>query len=250
VARLVSRPAAGAFAALCELVWPVSCGGCGDPVARWCSACSALLTGPALPTAPDPCPAGLPPARATAVYDGAVRQAIVAWKDRGRHDLTGPLSSAVTASVRAGLLAALGAARSASDVDVGPAEIWLVPAPSRGSARRARGADPVRALAVGAAAAVRREGWPVRVVPALRHTRRVADQAGLGSLARAANLAGALEVHPRRRSAAKGSRCLLVDDIVTTGATLAEAAAALRRAGADPFGVAVVAATRRTTHPD
>ena len=108
----------------------------------------------------------------------------------------------------------------------------------------------MRGLAIRAAGAARWQGWPVRVVPALRHNRRVADQAGLDAAARAVNLAGALEVHPRWRAAAAAARCLLLDDIVTTGATLAEAAAALRTAGAQPLAVAVVAATRRTARPD
>jgi predicted amidophosphoribosyltransferase len=180
-------------------------------------------------------------------YAGPVRQAIVAWKDRGRHDLAGPLSVALTASVLAALAERSGLAMFGAVGD-GP-DVWLVPAPSRRSARRSRGGDPVRALAIRVAGLARRGGWPVRVVPALRHARRVADQSGLDAAGRAANLAGALEVHPRWRTATTGARCLLLDDIVTTGATLAEAAAALRTAGAHPFGVAVVAATRRTTRP-
>lgn len=235
---------AGPLAALCDLVWPLSCGGCADPGSRWCRDCAAFLAGPAVRTAPEPCPPGLPPVWAVADYEGPVRQAIVAWKDRGRHDLAGPLSVALTTSVLAALAAIVAPAARRTSGD-----IWLVPAPSRRSARRSRGADPVRALAIRAAGAARRQGWPVRVVPALRHNRRVVDQAGLDAAARAANLAGALEVHPRWRTAAATARCLLLDDIVTTGATLAEAAAALRATGAQPLGTAVVAATRRTTRP-
>jgi predicted amidophosphoribosyltransferase len=126
--------------------------------------------------------------------------------------------------------------------------IWLVPMPSRGQARRDRGADPIRELAQRAAGSVRRAGWEVRVVPALRHRRAVADQSGLDAAGRAANLAGALEVRPMLRDRVAGAVCLLVDDVVTTGATLAEGAAALRRAGADPVGAAVLAATRRTSN--
>ncbi|WP_369688378.1 ComF family protein [Actinomadura macra] len=82
---------------------------------------------------------------------------------------------------------------------------------------------------------------------ALRHTRRVSDQAGLTVSERAANLAGALEAVPRAKVA--GRRVVLVDDVITTGATLAEAARALRAADAEVIGAATLAATQRRGAP-
>jgi predicted amidophosphoribosyltransferase len=79
----------------------------------------------------------------------------------------------------------------------------------------------------------------------LTHVRRVQDQAGLDAAGRAANLRGALAVRPARVPSVRGRAVLLVDDVMTTGATLASGAAAIRAAGAHPFGVAVVAATVR-----
>jgi predicted amidophosphoribosyltransferase len=80
----------------------------------------------------------------------------------------------------------------------------------------------------------------------------VADQAGLGSAERAVNLSGAFEVVPgpaaRPRPSDRGLGAVavvLVDDVVTTGTTLAEAARALRAAGAEPSAAVTVAATRR-----
>ena len=79
----------------------------------------------------------------------------------------------------------------------------------------------------------------------LRHTRRVGDQAGLGRDARAANLAGALAVRPRARDAVRGAACLVVDDVLTTGATVAEAARALRSDGAAHVAAATLAVRAR-----
>ena len=225
--------AANWLAALAELVWPLACGGCSTEGVRWCPDCARLLTGPARSTRPVPPPAGLPPVWTVAAYDGAVRNAIVSWKDEGRHDLTGILAEALTTSV-------LSAARAS-----GVPELWLVPMPSRPAARRARGDDPVRALAARAAAGCRRDGRLVRVLPVLRHVRAVADQSGLDAAARAANVGGAFGLRAAADRILAETPCLLVDDVVTTGATLAEAAAVVRRAGGHPIGAAVVAATYR-----
>jgi predicted amidophosphoribosyltransferase len=102
-------------------------------------------------------------------------------------------------------------------------------------------------LCEAAVAAPGGSGRPVlRVAPALRHVRRVEDQSGLGTSERRGNLARALEVGPSWRDVVRGRRCVLVDDVVTTGATLAEAARALWSAGALEVVGASMAATQRT----
>lgn len=86
----------------------------------------------------------------------------------------------------------------------------------------------------------------VTVVAALRHVRRVADQAGLDARGRAANLAGALAVRREAQPRLEGRPVVLVDDVLTTGATLAEAARALSSAGVSVCAGAVLAATPRS----
>jgi predicted amidophosphoribosyltransferase len=120
----------------------------------------------------------------------------------------------------------------------------LVPVPSARPTVRARGHDPTARLA---SAAARRLGGGVEVVRVLRQARAVADQAGLGTAQRAANLSGALVADPRR--APPGRPVVVVDDVLTTGATLVEATRALRSAGCLVVGAAVVAATARRHRP-
>ena len=89
-----------------------------------------------------------------------------------------------------------------------------------------------------ASAAARELG--VRATRLLVPARAVADQAGLSTRDRAANLAGAL-----RATGVPGRPVIVVDDVMTTGATLVEAARALAAHGHPVAGAAVVAATRR-----
>ncbi|MEV8596473.1 hypothetical protein [Streptomyces sp. NPDC052012] len=96
---------------------------------------------------------------------------------------------------------------------------------------RARGHDAGRRIAFAAAGVLRRCGVPARVVPVLRQRRDVADQSGLSAQERLANLAGALAVAPGgERLLRTAGPVVLVDDLMTTGASLAEAARAVRAA--------------------
>ena len=242
LARLVgSGSAAGRLVAVAgqvlvaagELVLEGGCAGCGgasggDPL---CSPCRApLLHAPAV-TWPVPVPPGLPPPWSVAAYDGPVRSALVAYKEDGRAALRAPLGAALGRAVA-------GAA--------GRRGVVLVPVPSRPAAVRARGRDHVRELARVAARTATALGPAAAAVAALRLVRRTSDQAGLSSAARAANLGGALAVRPSSVPRLMGAHVVVVDDLVTTGSTLAEAARALRAVGVEPFAVATVAATRRT----
>ncbi|WP_371662051.1 ComF family protein [Streptomyces sp. NBC_00280] len=208
-----------------DLVLPAECGGCGRPRTVLCPECRAALNG-AVPSRvrPVPEPLGLPVVHAAARYEDEVRAVLLAHKERGALALAGPLGTALAGAVRAGL----------DRAPRGGTGVLLVPVPSARRAVRARGHDPARRIALVAAGELRGSGTPARVLAVLRQRRAVADQAGLNSRQRLDNLAGALCV------AAGGGRLLagagavvLVDDLMTTGASLAEAARAVRESVGD-----------------
>lgn len=206
--------------ALLDLVLPRRCDGCRSSGGALCPACRGLLaTEPLGLVRPSPCPAGLPPVSAHTAYDGPVKHLLLAHKERGRLQLSGVLGAAL--------------AQAASVLE--PGAVVLCPVPSAVSAVRQRGYDHALRLARAAAQA---RGLPVRRL--LLPARRTADQSGLSIAARAANMSGAL-----RACAAPAGRVLLVDDVMTTGATLVEASRALRAAGHEVVGAVVVAATAR-----
>ena len=186
---------------------------------------------------PHPAPAGLPSVHAWGVYADPLRAVVSAWKDAGRRDLVGVLAPLLAASVSG---AVVGAGWS-------DGVVLVVPAPSSPRAVRARGDTPIVALCEASLEQLAdRAGPTLRLAPALRHGRRVADQSGLGTGERRGNLSGAVAVKPLWHNVIRERRCVLVDDVVTTGATLADAARALRGAGARGVVAATMAATQRT----
>ncbi|GHI07262.1 hypothetical protein AQI88_21235 [Streptomyces cellostaticus] len=231
---------------LTELVLPAECAGCGAPRTVLCPRCRGALGG-AVPrrVQPVPEPPGLPVVHAAAAYALQVRELLLAHKERGALALTGALGAALAGAVRAGLRPAGPGGRQAGPGASGT--VLLVPVPSARWAVRARGHDPVRRMALAAAGELRRTGTPARVVAVLRQGRAVADQSGLDARRRLENLAGALEVTAGGARLLTEGRVVLVDDLITTGASLAEAARAVREAAISHSdgGVAVYGAATR-----
>ena len=223
--------------ALVDLVLPADCAGCAAPGRLVCTDCAAVLGGLPRVVRPSPRLPGLPPLAAVTRYAGPGRALLLAHKEHGQLGLSRPLGTALAAAV----LVACGPVPG-SGAPTGP--LLVVPMPSSRAARRARGYDHAGRLAAAASCAMVTVGVPAHVVPALRQSRRVADQAGLGAAARAANLAGALAVR-RGCPDLRAGPVVLVDDVLTTGATLAEAARVIRTAGAHVLAAATVAATER-----
>jgi predicted amidophosphoribosyltransferase len=209
-----------------------------------CAGCRAELrggdAGADLAAALGALPAGVPALCAAAYYGGAVRELLLAHKERGALSLAVPLGEALAAALHPVLAPVLSS--------VGP--VLLVPVPSAARAVVARGHDPVRRMALAAARCLRGGGCPVRVVPALRHCRAVVDQSGLSAAQRGRNVAGAFGVRPGVGRVLRGCPAVLVDDLVTTGSTLSEAARALTAAGGEVLAAAVLAAApRRSSGP-
>ncbi len=201
-----------------DALWPRACGGCGRRgAARLCPACAPRwLTRVPLGLA------GVDGVLILGPYDGPLGAAVARAKSQADLGLLRAVGDA---------LAAAAAPTLRPVAEVAPA---LLPAPSRPATivRRGFAGGAVLARAVG-----RSTGLPVLDV--LRR-RRGRSQAGLGAAARAANLAGAVEaIRP------VPADVVLVDDVLTTGATASACAAAAREAGARRVFVLVVAATVR-----
>jgi predicted amidophosphoribosyltransferase len=207
-----------------DLLLPLECGGCGAQATRWCDACAAeLAVADDEPRVVNPRVDPLVPVFALGRYAGARRQAILGLKEHGRTDLVAPLAYALAVGLHR--LVAWGMVET---------PLTIVPAPTRRSAARRRGGDPVARLADRAVAA----NPEMTVARVLRMRALVRDSVGLGTAARERNVVGRVLLRgPRPRS-----EVVLVDDIVTTGATAREAVRVLGSAGIGVAAVLAVAA--------
>lgn len=221
-----------------DLLLGGACVVCGRPGRALCRPCAADLPTAPRVSWPTPTPDGLALPIAAGDYDGPLKALVNAHKEHQVLALAAPLGDLLALAV-ADLLG-----------EVVPAARWgagvaLVPVPSRGTVVRSRGHDPLLRVARRAASRLRRGGVPAGVLRPLRVRRRMRDQAGLSAADRGANLAGAFV---SVRAATPGDRpVVVVDDVLTTGATAREAQRALEEAGHRVAGIATVAATRRRT---
>jgi predicted amidophosphoribosyltransferase len=201
---------------------------CGSCV----TALEALDPHPAVPVPPPP---GMPACVAVGAYRGALRGLLLAYKEKGRHRLARPLGALLAGAVT----------RVARDPS---RPVLVVPVPSTARAARERHGDHMARLSTHAVRRLRAAGWHADVVQPLRVSPRP-DSASLDAAERVAVADTSLRIrasgmrvlhrHPTMRRT-----LVVVDDIVTTGATLAAVTSRLREANVQVTGAAVLAATQ------
>lgn len=205
-----------------DLVLPRQCGGCGTIGTSWCAGCEReLAVRPDEPHVITPRLDPGVPVLSLGRYAGARRTAVVAVKEHGRADLIRPLAAAFAAALDQLLT-----------WGVLDRPLTVVPAPTRRSAARRRGGDPVTRMAHAATAA--HQG--LAVVSALRLKAFTRDSVGLSSADRQRNIAGRI----RLRTPVAGP-AVVVDDVVTTGATATESVGVLQACGTDVVAVLALA---------
>ena len=225
--------------AAADLLLGRTCAGCRRPGPLVCGGCLAWLDayGPRI-VRPRPTPRGLPMTVASAPYVGPVRGIVHRYKEASALGLADLMADRLALSVLALLH------RCLEDGLWRPGPVVLVPAPSRREAVLRRGSDVTARFAALAARRVESAvGIPMSGRRLVRMGRRAVDQAGLDAQQRQANLSGRLVVGPGRVDLAVAT--VVVDDVITTGATMAELARVLRERGVQVLGAATVAATPR-----
>jgi ComF family protein len=196
------------------------CDGCGAPyeydIGERCAACLAR-------------PRAFSRARAACLYDEASRDLILKLKHADRTDLAGVFVSWISRAA-ADLIA------EADAIAPAPLHRWRLL-----GRRYNQAAEIARPLA--------RRAGRVYLPDALVRTRHTESQGGKSGSGRRRNVAGAFTVPKSRRRQVEGRRILLIDDVLTTGATAEACAKALLAAGARAVDLAVAARVRETPGP-
>lgn len=252
------RAAARIGSALADTLWPRGCGACGErldpgppPPCGLCADCAASLaplgTGPACRRCAAPldaersrCPdcRHLPPplraVRAAFRYEGALVDAVLRLKHQGRTDAAGPLGAALAPLLHERVRELLR--------EPGPVPL-LLPVPLHARRLAERGYNQATLLATAARAALPRDHRPALDLSLLVRTREGLAGRTQSARARRQSAQQAFVVPARAAPRLAGRRVVLVDDVVTTGATVAACAEALHAAGAaEVYAVALLRA--------
>ncbi|MDN4611030.1 ComF family protein [Arthrobacter burdickii] len=200
------------------------------------------------------------PVLAAGRYGRAVSAVLLAYKNHGHVDLAAPVAAAMAGVLHQGVSGLPGVpdGRRASE------PVLIVPVPARASSRQRRGYDPLMLLlsrldragrlpaGTVLAPVVRQRSALVRLPAALLHGGVPAlaaragwggGQKGLGRRRRRANVLGSMARARCTRTRLTGRECIIVDDVLTTGATIGEVHRVLVQEGAQVLGAVVIAAT-------
>lgn len=245
-----------------SLVFPTECVVCERPDSSLCLECAAALrsmtvrpfraeaAAEGLPVRDGATPAHLQdytdslplPVVASGSYAKSLAAVMLAFKNHGHTDVLRCLQAAYAGALHEARFSLC------SQVD----DVLLVPVPSKSASIRRRGYDPLSLLVSGLS---RRNELPAgtAIVQAVRHplVPRITTvfgaggpaQKGLGRRGRRSNLSGSMVPAPALRELVRGRTCLVLDDVLTTGATIAETTRVLRGMGAVVAGAVVIAAT-------
>lgn len=221
--------------ALFDLVWPGTCMACGDLGQHLCAACvcetQKRLRAPIIRREV----VGVPVVAATD-FSGPVRHMISAFKDQQAVAVR-PWLTALSA--RALTVAWQSLTGPVSD-SLPPI---LVPVPSSPAAFRRRGRFPLGEVAARLSCA------GLVYLPALQHVRPVQEQSGLSAAERSKNMSEALVVRGKYAEQLWQRQIIVMDDVVTTGATMAAAIVALQPFACEVIGVAMSATAEKLVSP-
>jgi ComF family protein len=210
---------------LLDLVYPKKCPGCHIPSINICVDCKSLWQGPPVTIVLNQ---NKVPVISVAQYRNEVRSVLLAYKENGERESGKVLTEAL---IRARLEI------------VRDSICTLVPIPSNPKSIRRRGRDFMMELCTQVSI---QSGD--KVLPIFRVDRDVEDQSKLNEKQRSQNLIGAFGCISKNLHLAVTSPIILVDDLLTTGATLREAVRALGQHGLSPIGAITAAHTGLSRH--
>lgn len=212
---------------LFDLAAPAACAGCGRRGVALCTVCCRAPTDPVRRVVSDS--AAPLEVWAAAEYSGVARDVILEFKRRGARSLRSALIEWAAAAIAVWFC-----------VPRHDAPTALVPLHSGASTRTSAGADVPVVIAKGACRWLRRRGIRIAVMDVLGAVGRGPTQKSLGAAQRFQNVRGSLAV---RAGPHPCVRCILFDDVMTTGASMLEARRVLERAGLRVMGGASVGAS-------